>query len=63
MGMSAADAEALLAGQVGVSNQITIGDKVKVAAKSGVIRDIKTQQVQAGFPNVPLNTWKKYYLQ
>ncbi len=49
----------MLGGQSAVSGHLTVGDKVKVAGKSGVINDVEPDWIVAGFPAVNINEWRK----
>jgi len=46
-----------LRGQAGIGGHITIGDDVGVGAKSGVVQDIPSRSVFAGFPAIPHAQW------
>ena len=46
-------------GQVGFAGHINIGDNVRVAAKSGVTKNIKDNSTIAGFPATDIKLWKK----
>ena len=46
-------------GQVGFAGHINIGKNVRVAAKSGVTKNIKDNSVIAGFPATDIKIWKK----
>ncbi len=46
-------------GQVGFAGHINIGKNVRIAAKSGVTKNIKDNSVIAGFPATDINLWKK----
>ena len=46
-------------GQVGFAGHINIGKNVRVAAKSGVTKNIKDNSVIAGFPAIDIKLWKK----
>ena len=46
-------------GQVGFAGHINIGKNVRVAAKSGVTKNIKDNSVIAGFPATDIKLWKK----
>ncbi len=48
-----------IGGQAGISGHLSIGDNVTIAAKSGVTKNIKTNQVVAGFPAIDIKKWKK----
>ena len=43
----------MLAGHVGVTDHLTIGDRVQVAAKSGVISNVPADSVLSGNPARP----------
>jgi UDP-3-O-[3-hydroxymyristoyl] glucosamine N-acyltransferase len=47
----------VLAGQVGVAGHITIGDGVRVGAKSGVAKSIPAGQTVSGITTMPHQTW------
>ena len=49
-------------GQVGFAGHINIGKNVRVAAKSGVTKNIKDNSVIAGFPATDIKIWKKRLL-
>ena len=46
-------------GQVGFAGHISIGKNVRIAAKSGVTKNIKDNSVIAGFPATDIKLWKK----
>ena len=46
-------------GQVGFAGHINIGNNVRIAAKSGVTKNIKDNSVIAGFPATDIKSWKK----
>ena len=48
----------VIGGQVGIAGHITIGKNVKIAAKSGVTKNILDNSVVAGFPAVDIKRWK-----
>jgi UDP-3-O-[3-hydroxymyristoyl] glucosamine N-acyltransferase len=43
----------MMGGQVGLAGHLTIGSGARIAAKSGVMRDIEPGTVYSGFPAVP----------
>lgn len=47
----------MLGGQVGVAGHLTIAPGTKIAAKSGVMRDIPEPTVMGGIPAVPMTQW------
>lgn len=47
----------MLGGQVGVAGHLTIAPGTKIAAKSGVMRDIPDPSVVGGIPAVPMTQW------
>ena len=49
----------VLAGQAGLSDHVTVGDNVTLAAKSAALRDLKSNGIYGGIPAFPLNTWKR----
>jgi UDP-3-O-[3-hydroxymyristoyl] glucosamine N-acyltransferase len=48
-----------IGGQAGISGHLLIGDNVTIAAKSGVTKNLKNNQVVAGFPAIDIKKWKK----
>tara|TARA_B110000858_G_scaffold160559_1_gene184705 strand:- start:1267 stop:2235 length:969 start_codon:yes stop_codon:yes gene_type:complete len=50
-----------IGGQTGIGGHINISDNVKIAAKSGVIRDIDKGQTVMGYPAVNINKYLKNY--
>jgi UDP-3-O-[3-hydroxymyristoyl] glucosamine N-acyltransferase len=48
-----------LAGQAGVAGHITVGAGTTVAAGGGVISDVEPKSVVAGFPQMPMDEWRK----
>ena len=48
----------IIGGQAGISGHLIIGNKVKIAAKSGVTKNIADNSVVAGFPAVDIKKWK-----
>lgn len=49
----------VMGGQVGVAGHLSIGTGAKLAAKSGVTRDVPPGQVYGGFPAVPVRDWHR----
>ena len=47
----------ILAGQVGVSNKVKVGDKVIASSKTGIISNIEAGKVVSGFPAIPNKLW------
>ncbi len=52
----------MLAGQVGVAPSIRIGKGAKVAAKSGVAKDVAPGEEVAGIPTIKASTWRRAVL-
>jgi UDP-3-O-[3-hydroxymyristoyl] glucosamine N-acyltransferase len=50
---------ATLAGQAGVAGHLTIGARATVAAGAGVISDVEPKSVVSGFPQMPMDEWRK----
>ncbi len=48
-----------IGGQAGISGHLSIGNNVTIAARSGVTKNIKDNQVVAGFPAIDIKKWKK----
>lgn len=49
----------VLAGQVGVAGHLTIGKGARIAAKSGLLRDVPAGAEQMGYPAVPIKQFFK----
>lgn len=49
----------ILGGQVGVTGHLTLGKSVKVAAKSGISRNLSACEVVGGIPAVPIQEWRR----
>jgi UDP-3-O-[3-hydroxymyristoyl] glucosamine N-acyltransferase len=49
----------ILGGQVGAANQLRVGSRAQVAAKSGLHQDVPAGAVMAGYPAIPLPLWRK----
>ncbi len=52
----------VLAGQVGISGHITIGDSSIFTAQTGVARSVEDNSVLSGTPEMDSGLWKKNYL-
>ncbi len=50
---------AQLGGKVGVADHLTIGVGARVAAGSGVMRDVEDGQTVGGYPAVPIREWHR----
>ena len=48
-----------IGGQAGISGHLSVGNNVTIAAKSGVTKNLKNNQVVAGFPAIDIKKWKK----
>jgi UDP-3-O-[3-hydroxymyristoyl] glucosamine N-acyltransferase len=49
----------VMGGQVGVSDHIHVGRAARLAAKSGVIKDVAAGESVGGYPAVPLRQWHR----
>ncbi|MCS7032024.1 MAG: UDP-3-O-(3-hydroxymyristoyl)glucosamine N-acyltransferase [Gloeomargarita sp. SKYG116] len=49
----------VLGGQVGAANQLRVGTRAQVAAKSGLHQDVPAGTAVAGYPAIPLPLWRK----
>ncbi len=58
-GSAVVENDVTLAGQSGVAGHITIGAGTTVAAGAGVISDVAPRSVVAGFPQLPMEEWRK----
>ncbi len=50
----------LFGGQVGCADHVTIGDRVMVAAKSGIPNDLNDDAIVGGIPAVDVRKWRRY---
>lgn len=58
-GSSSVGDRAVLGGKVGVGNHVVIGSDIRVAAISGVSRDIREPGDYGGYPAVPVSQWRR----
>ena len=49
--------DAVLAGQVGVRDHVTVADNTVLAAKSAVMSEIGEAGMYSGIPAIPINKW------
>ena len=49
----------VMGGQVGITGHLIIGDNVKIAAKSGIMRNIDSNTDVGGYPAQPIRNWHK----
>ena len=49
----------VIAGQVGITGHISIGNNVMIAAKSGVTKNISNNKIIAGYPATEIIEWKR----
>ena len=52
-GTSKVGRNCFLAGQVGIADHVTIGDRVKVGSKSGLDKDVPDDEIRFGYPALP----------
>lgn len=52
----------VLGGSVGVADQISIGDGARIAAGSGLMKDVPAKAVQAGSPAVDIHVWRRQFV-
>lgn len=50
---------AILAGQVGVAGHLRIGKGARIAAKSGIMRDVPAGEEQMGYPALPIKQFMR----
>ncbi|MCF7799523.1 UDP-3-O-(3-hydroxymyristoyl)glucosamine N-acyltransferase [Candidatus Babeliales bacterium] len=48
-----------IGGQVAIKDHIKIGNGAKIVSKSGVMKDIESNQVVCGIPAIQFNQWKR----
>lgn len=58
-GSTVLDDHVMIGGQAGISDHLHIGKAAKIAAKSGVIRDIAAGEIVAGYPALPSRQWHR----
>jgi len=58
-GSAVIEDDVTLAGQAGVAGHVTVGRGTTVAAGGGVISDVAPKSVVAGFPQMPMEEWRK----
>lgn len=51
--------QVMMGGQVGIADHLTIGKGARIAAKSGVIRDVAAGETVAGYPALPSRQWHR----
>ena len=49
----------MLGGQVGSAGHLTVGDGVKVAAKSGIHGDLERGGTYGGYPAFEIGAWRR----
>jgi UDP-3-O-[3-hydroxymyristoyl] glucosamine N-acyltransferase len=49
----------MIGGQAGLADHIVIGDQVMIAARAGVNRSLKSNQIVSGAPAMPHDVWLK----
>jgi UDP-3-O-[3-hydroxymyristoyl] glucosamine N-acyltransferase len=49
----------VVGGQVGISGHLNIGTGAKIAARSGVIKDVEAMEEQGGYPAIPIMQWHR----
>ena len=47
-----------MGGQSGIAGHLIIGKNVRIAAKSGVTKNLNDNAVVAGFPAIDMKKWK-----
>ena len=58
-GSTVLDDYVMMGGQVGIADHLKIGKGAKIAAKSGVSRDIPAGETVAGYPALPSRQWHR----
>lgn len=48
-----------IGGQVAIKDNVKIGNGVKIVSKSGVMQDLKDNEIVAGIPAIPFSQWKR----
>ena len=49
----------MIGGQVGISGHLKIGNNVKIAAKTGIMKNIDDDDVIAGYPSEKIFDWHR----
>lgn len=52
-GTSKVGANCFIAGQVGIADHVTVGDRVKIGSKSGLDKDVPSDEIRFGYPALP----------
>lgn len=52
-GTSKVGANCFVAGQVGIADHVTVGDRVKIGSKSGLDKDVPSDEIRFGYPALP----------
>ena len=52
----------MIGGQVGIVGHITIGDRVRIQAQSGITRNLKNDEAVQGSPALSYNDFNKSYV-
>lgn len=51
--------QVMIGGQAGISDHLTIGGHARIAAGSGVIRDVANGEAVGGYPAMPIRQWHR----
>lgn len=49
-----------MGGQAGVKDHVSLGDRVRIAAKSAVLCSVPAGEEWGGYPAMPLPMWRKH---
>jgi UDP-3-O-[3-hydroxymyristoyl] glucosamine N-acyltransferase len=52
----------MLGGQVGVTGHVTVGDRVKASAKTGITGNVPADSFITGYPHMNNLEWRKAYV-
>jgi UDP-3-O-[3-hydroxymyristoyl] glucosamine N-acyltransferase len=54
--------QVMLGGQVGVTGHVTVGDRAKASAKTGITGNVPADSFITGYPHMDNLEWRKAYV-
>jgi UDP-3-O-[3-hydroxymyristoyl] glucosamine N-acyltransferase len=52
----------MLGGQVGVANQVTIGDRVIATGQTGITSNVASGEMVSGMPHIPSKLYRRLFV-